>query len=303
MRAEATLELNDGRVSAVVRPTLGAGIARFDFIARGKREPLFRPEPAQGAQHPFELALQVLVPWSNRVSGEGFSFRGKRYHLEPNLIGEPHPIHGNGFSMPWDVIEHGPESAVLRLDSVGPGPFRYAATLSYGVADGVLSMSLLVENTGDQALPFGFGFHPWMIRTPNTQLRASASRVWLEDEQHLRKGTAPVVIPHDWDFQSLASLPDGWINNAFTGWDGTGEVWWPDRELRLYFTASAVLSTYLVYSPSRSADFFCFEPVSHPVDAFNLPGEPTSHGLVILEVGERTHASATWTADRPGDSH
>ena len=102
-----------------------------------------------------------------------------------------------------------------------------------GVADGVLSMSLFVENTGDQASPFGFGFHPWMIRTPDTQLRASDSRVWLEDEQHLRKGTSPVVIPRDWDFQSLASLPDGWINNAFNGWDGTGEVWWPDRDMRL----------------------------------------------------------------------
>ena len=87
--------------------------------------------------------------------------------------------------------------------------------------------------------------------------------------------------------------------------DGTGPARYGGRIVTcaFTFTASAVLSTYLVYSPSRSADFFCFEPVSHPVDAFNLPGEPTSHGLVILEVGERTHAWATWTADRPGDSH
>ena len=60
--------------------------------------------------------------------------------------------------MPWEVIEHGPRSTVLHLDSVGPGPFRYSATLSYGVADGTLTMSLTVENTGDLALPFGFGF-------------------------------------------------------------------------------------------------------------------------------------------------
>ena len=67
--------------------------------------------------------------------------------------------------MPWDVIEHGPRSTVLHLDSVGPGPFRYAATLSYGVADGTLSMSLTVENTGDQALPFGFGFSDTLARS------------------------------------------------------------------------------------------------------------------------------------------
>ena len=233
MRAEATLELNDGRVSAVVRPTLGAGIARFDFIARGKREPLFRPEPTQGAQHPFELALQVLVPWSTACRARASVFAVSDITSNRTLLGNPIRFTATDFPCRGILLSTGLKAPYSISIPCGPGPFRYTATLSYGLADGVLSISLLVENTGDQALPFGFGFHPWMIRTPDTQLRASASRVWLEDEQHLRKGTSPVVIPRDWDFQSLASLPDGWINNAFTGWDGTGEVWWPDRDMRL----------------------------------------------------------------------
>src|SRR5262249_11836912 len=142
----------------------------------------------------FDLASQVLVPWSNRVSGGGFSFRGKRYRLDPNLEGEPYPIHGNGFALPWDVVDRAPTTAVLSLDSNGPGPFRYAATLSYGVAEGALSMSLAVENTGEEALPFGLGFHPWIVRTPETRLQAAAAGVWLEDDRHLPKGTKPVTI-------------------------------------------------------------------------------------------------------------
>ena len=39
-------------------------------------------------------------------------------------------------------------------------------------------------------------------------------------------------------------------------------------------------------SPAADADFVCFEPVTHPVDAFNLPGEPRDHGLKVLEPGE-----------------
>jgi aldose 1-epimerase len=30
----------------------------------------------------------------------------------------------------------------------------------------------------------------------------------------------------------------------------------------------------IVYSPNENADFFCFEPVPHPVDAFHLSGSP-----------------------------
>jgi aldose 1-epimerase len=48
------------------------------------------------------------------------------------------------------------------------------------------------------------------------------------------------------------------------------------------------LSTLIVYSPSAEAPFLCLEPVSHPVDAHNLPGQP---GLVRLEPGEGLSAS------------
>ena len=51
-------------------------------------------------------------------------------------------------------------------------------------------------------------------------------------------------------------------------------------------TASEALRQYVVFSPAGDADFFCFEPVSHPVDAFNLPGPPAAHGLRVLEPGE-----------------
>jgi hypothetical protein len=66
MWTEATLELNDGLVSAV-RPTLGAGLTRFDYMARGKRVPLFRSEPEHGPRRAFDLASQVLVPWSKSI--------------------------------------------------------------------------------------------------------------------------------------------------------------------------------------------------------------------------------------------
>ena len=54
------------------------------------------------------------------------------------------------------------------------------------------------------------------------------------------------------------------------------------------------LLTAILFSPSSAAAFFCFEPVSHPVNAHNLPGMP---GLTLLAAGETLTAEMTldWT--------
>ena len=83
-------------------------------------------------------------------------------------------------------------------------------------------------------------------------------------------------------FAAPRALPADWINNAFLDWDGHARVLWPERRLELDVTADPPLSTYILYSPSAKADFFCFEPVTHPVDAHNLPGGPAANGLTIL---------------------
>ena len=48
---------------------------------------------------------------------------------------------------------------------------------------------------------------------------------------------------------------------------------------------------YVPYvAPNGASDFVCFEPVSHPVGAFNLPGGPHHYGLKTLRDGESLRA-------------
>ncbi len=276
----AALTLRDAAAVVEVLPALGGGLARYDLLADGGAKPLLRRAPAAPAD-PFALACNPLVPWSNRISGGGFHGPAGFHALAPNVPGEPCPLHGNGFQLPWQVTGHAPDRAALRLASAGPGPFRYTARLRYRLARGCLHMHLSVRHEGEQPLPYGLGFHPWLPRDPDTTFQAPAEGVWLEDAHHLPQRHVPVGQRPDWDFTRPRPLPEGWVNNGFTGWTGTARIAWPGRRLALGITAEA-LSVYLLFSPGQAADFFCFEPVSHPVDAHNLPGRP---GLLLLAPG------------------
>ena len=294
------LVLSDGLAEAIVRPDLGGGLAAYDLLRDGARLPLLRRAPADTAD-PFALACNVLVPWSNRISGGGFSFAGRFHPLAPNLPGETFPIHGNGFQCPWRVTAASAQAVTLALDSDGPGPFRYDAVLCYALAGGALSMRLTVTHRGAGALPYGLGLHPWLPRTPGTTLHATAARVWLEDARHLPAGHLPVGARPGWDFSASRPLPPAWINNGFDGWNGRARVDWPDCGVRLAIAARggsgdtlAPITRYLVYSPAADAPFFCFEPVLHLVDAHNL-ADPIAAGLAVLAEGQSAAILCTLT--------
>jgi aldose 1-epimerase len=295
MNFREIVAITDGIAEAVIAPELGAGLASYDLIVGGAREPMFRACRDVSQAHPFDLALNLLAPWSNRISGGGFAFEGEFYRLAPNLPGEDCPIHGNAFSSAWMVTDVQSSMASLALTSDGPGPFRYDAGVSYELTDGALSIQLWARNAGDRTLPFGLGLHPWLPRTPATRLQASACRVVLEDSRHLPADEIDVDAREEWNFRTPRSLPDEWINNAFLGWDSRARVIWEDRGLTLEIAAEPALTTYVLYSPSSEADFFCFEPVTHPVDAHNLKGGAQANGLIALRPGEEIALSVRFT--------
>jgi aldose 1-epimerase len=278
-----TISLADGVAEVVIVPSLGAGLASYDLVSHGQREPLFRPCRHLSCASPFDLANILLVPWSNRISGGGFAFGGRFYPLQPNLTDEPLPIHGIGFSAARETVEAQAVSAFLTLNSDGPGPFKFLAAVRYSLEEGALRVALKVTNRGPAALPFGLGLHPWFPRTPSTTLKARAAVVTLEDRLHLPNGQIAVASRQDWNFSTHHRLPDRWINNDFSPWDGRAEIVWSDHALRLSIEADDALSAYILHSPASDANFFCFEPVTHLVDAHNRPGGPKANGLTILD--------------------
>jgi aldose 1-epimerase len=283
------ITIADGLARAVLLPEVGASLARYDYI--GGTEPVPFMRPSVKFDSPIDLASFPMVPWSGRISGGGFS-AGDRFRVVPTTFpGFESPIHGNGWTEKWTPRQTSRESAVLELESTGPGPFRYSARLTHRLDAGALIMELLLTNRAAEALPYGAGFHPWFPRTPGTRLNAPADGVWINDATMTPLRHEAIDRHPDWDFRRSRPLPDS-VDNCFTGWPRKARIDWTDRGIGLAVEASQNMGHYVLYSPSASSGFFCFEPVSHAPDAHNLAG---AHGLCMLGPDESLTVSTRLT--------
>lgn len=292
------LELCNDRLSVCLLPEAGAAIARFDWLGQGVEQALMRafaasPEHSPGRYDPNRLACYPLLPWSNRIAHGGFFHAGRQVALVPNRDDDPFPIHGSAWQRRWTVVRHEADEAVLTLDEATPGAYTYHARLVYRLEDAVLRARLDVTNRGDYPLPFGMGLHPFFPRDARTMLTAPARSVWVNDGV----GSLPTrreALPSHWDFGAGRALPDTALNHAFTGWTGRATIEWPDIGLRLHIEADT--DAYVIYTPAGE-DFFCFEPVDHPINAVHLPGGAVVNGMTELAPGESLQRAFAFHAE------
>lgn len=277
------LKMSNKVLDVAIVAEAGGGIAGFDW--HGRREPVAlmrRCDPAlalQGSKtDPRQLSCFPLLPWSNRIAGSGFMLDGRWITLPPNCKGEPWPIHGTGWQSSWQVEAHTASSVHLSLRRETEAPYRYRATMYYALSDDALGVSLEVTNTGSTAMPFGLGLHPFFPRHDDVRLFAPAPRVWINDGQ-TPLPTRCIPTPAGWDFRAERALPRSGLDNAFEAWSGEATIRWPLMDLGLRITAS--VKGFVIYTPA-DRDFFCFEPVDHPINAVNLPGGAVTNGMTLL---------------------
>ncbi|KAI2693481.1 aldose 1-epimerase [Pseudomonas sp. TNT3] len=273
------IELKDELTHLTLAPEIGGSIVNWTVRSTG--QPLLRHSDTHALNTglPGKLACFPLAPWSNRVSAGGFDCPDGWLTLTPNSLTDPLPIHGSAWQQPWQVVAQSRNDAVLQLDSTTP--FAYRAWQRFHLNEGRLSIELHVTHLAERAAWHGLGLHPYLPRTPDTRLQAKAGHVWMCDASKLP--TQLSAVPTDWEFQSLKALPDRLVDNGFCEWDGHCLIQQPDLGYELHCQATGS-DVFLLYCPPV-LDFFCIEPVSHPVDAHHLPGRP---GLRLLEHGQTT---------------
>ncbi|CRM40636.1 MULTISPECIES: aldose 1-epimerase [Pseudomonas] len=278
------IELEDHLTRLTLSPAVGGSIVNWTVRATG--QPLLRhsDEHAISTGLPGKLGCYPLAPWSNRVAEGGFDNPEGWLALTPNSLTDPLPIHGSAWQQPWQVVSRTAEEVVLAM--VCETPFAYRAEQRFGLSDGELSIQLRVTHLAAQPAWHGLGLHPYLPRRPGTRLQARASQVWMSDASKLPTALAP--IPEAWDFRQLKELPQALVDNGFCQWDGRCRIEQPDLAYALECEATGA-DYFLLYCPP-GLEFFCIEPVSHPVNAHHLPGRP---GLKLLEQHQSTQLNFT----------
>jgi aldose 1-epimerase len=237
------------------------------------------------------------VPWSNRISGGGFDSAAGFVPLRPNRADDPYPIHGHGFLRSWRVVAQAEDRAELALGSAPEdAPYRYRAVQRVELRPERLSVRLAVTHLGRTPMPYGLGLHPYFGRTPETRLTFAARGVWESRPDRIPTRLVQPV-PEPFDFQGGRRC-DGatLIDHCFTGWGGEARIEWPEHGLALVMRAR---TPYLLLYRPPGLPFFALEPVTHPVDAFHLPGRP---GLAVLEAGGslELEVELDWAPTIPG---
>lgn len=294
--------LDDGQQRLGLIPGMGGAVAAWMLHpAVGTHgwhpdTPFHLWRPWFGDADRFSVASLPLVPWSNRISGGGFAIGDRFFPLRPNRAGEPCPIHGEGWLQAWQVQVHDTHQLDMQLESAHfmDSPYAYVATQRYRLLPDGIQQTLMVTHQGAVALPYGLGQHPWLLRTPQTRLQAAVGGVWLSGADRLPTGHRSDL--GDWNLNAGIAAHGPLIDNAFTGWLGTASVEWPDAgwALRLEQAEVGTDAGLLVFRPD-SGPSFCVEPVTHPVDAVHLPGQP---GLRWLDHGASMTLDLRWSFER-----
>ncbi len=281
-----TIENEFWRLS--IAPHIGASITALEARVDGAWQPMMRPATQLEGSSSSPFSSYTLAPFSNRIRGSSFEFRGKQYALKPNNAhGET--IHGDVRNRVFMVTRVSNQQLKCYFDSRDFAdanfPFSYGVTVTYSLEGAICRTSIALENVGDVAMPAGFGFHPYFVRRfagslNDPLLEFSATGYYITDAL-----TIPTEGAHglttDLDFSSAKNAYAAPLDTVFNGWGGRAALTWDQHRLEL--TASDVFTHFVAFNGAPDGTI-ALEPVTHATDGFNLLARGVEHtGVRILE--------------------
>lgn len=269
-----------------VDPSSGGSVTRFDYKDINTTHPIFRrcKQDLSASQLPLEASCFPLVPYSNRLRHGVFSVNGKVYRHELNCPPEIHSSHGDGWMRPWEISDSSDRHIEMRLEAFPHQPIKYSAVQSLKLRSDRLSISLEVTNADTVLSPFGLGLHPYFHRAAGAQIRCDLKSHWQLDDELLP--TNLVDNPRFLAMKNGLNISDLPTVGAYYSQSTNADIFWPSTGLKLRLTTIPVQRHAILWCPEGN-DFFCYEPVSHMIDAFNMINHGTENcGVIYLNPGD-----------------
>ncbi len=292
------LRLTDAQAetAAILVPSLGGNL--ISLTDRGRELLRTAPDSQSLAERPARWGVPVLMP-PNRIAGGRFRFGGREYHLDLNDSAGPNHIHGFPLRRAWSVASKGTEggaTATIRFtaaeypDVMRQFPHPFVLELTYSLVGKSLRCSPVIKNHGQDAMPFGLGFHPYLLAPEGQQIdiRLTPGRIW-EAENWLPTGefrTAegyydlsswqPVhAVKRGEGYALTGAEPDGWsrfeLANRTTG-------------LNVSLRVAPAYRHWLIFNGFEGT--VSPEPYTCMTNTFNLDLDPAVSGMDVVAGGE-----------------
>ena len=276
------LTLSSDSLQLQLSPSIGGAISHLEHAGPNGRTAVLRTGHSS-LENVLDAASFPLVPYVNRIRGGSFTFRGRAVAIEPNMAGDPSPLHGDGWLNPWQVESADVSSAMLVYrHNPGEWPWAYEARQEFRVDGGALDVRLTCRNLASEDMPCGLGQHPYFPCTGETRLDTQVSHAWTIDDNVLPVDKVPATGRYDLSDRLICGQD---LDNGWGGWSGRAllsDPSWP-FEVQL---SSPQARFFQVYSPPAGG-IFVAEPVSHANAALNAPEADWAElGMRVLEPGE-----------------
>ena len=264
-------------------PGRGANVLHLDFQGENVLDGYTTPEELEAAKWGKSA---LLFPFPNRLDQGRYEWLGRSYQFPLNNSATENAIHGfvreEAFEVDFIFLAKDHASILCSYTYEGQRdyyPFPFTLELEFMIHDnGVFTVEVAVRNLHDQAIPVGFGWHPYFRltdRADNHRMQLPACHKIEINERMIPTG-ARSAFP---DFLRKKSIGEVFLDNCFSVDRSGGSYQMAlEKEGRvLSVKASARQFPYFqVFTPPHR-ESVALEPMSCNVNALN-----NHEGLVAL---------------------
>jgi len=250
----------------------------------------------------------VLYPTPNRVRNGIFRYHGKNFVQSKKnvMIYEHGLVHNESWNYQEPVVSSSSVTLKTWIDfnkfsaAFDAFPFIHRLALEFCLTETGIKIAYTIENQDEQAIPFGFGLHPYFNRLCGDQgtfIELPADSIMDYTSDLLPTGKLIAVDHTIFDLRNKTNIGMLDLDHVFTGVTNGkyAQVIYSDLGLRVQLLTTDDFSHLVLYSP-RGAGFFCLENQTCSTDAHNLyeRGFKTESGLKLVPVGKVHTGSVTY---------
>jgi aldose 1-epimerase len=300
------VRLEDAKSQMVLSVMPSRGNNAFQMTVKGKNVLQFPfTSAAQFKSRGSYSGIPFLGPWANRLDEMAFYANGKKYQLNAGLgnVRGPIPMHGFLTTAPWEVVEVKADEnsawvtskieVYRQPDWMAQFPFAHTIEMTHRLKDGVLEVTVKLNNLSAAPMPVAIGFHPYFqvndAQRDEWTFSVGAKTHWIGKQNIPTGETEPIenVITNATGESLKGVKLDDVFGDLIRDSSGKATMWVQGKSERVEVTFGPKFKAAVVYFPAGPGqNFICFEPMAGITDSMNLAQKGLYKELQYIEPGQ-----------------